>query len=424
MKQSKTSSGYCKVQPTYTELDNSQFLVNESNSMSILNNITIQNVEESRISEKPETENVTSLLPVPYFNNDSIIKPLNLISPLKSEKDHVQTGPKTRFTLDELLDLDLSLSEDLFEDFIPVGAISMLAGRGGVGKSMFYLQLSLTISHGLKEFLGKKITTRYDSILIIATEDSDKILSIRSNKQFKKLAPGVPRSKKMIVHTTGENLFDTLRFELEQERFDLVVLDALSDILKDDLNSPIATRSFCNELEKLIREFETTFLLIHHENKSQNKNGRDRILGSTAIVDRCRSVLILSKDNKTGMRTLNIEKANNISDEKISKPIKLRFDSETFTFSKAGDYDVTKEIDAETSKAAELSKKQQFSIETSDTENSKSSNNKPGRKRDEMKFEAAHRMHSEGIPQVEISKILNVNKATVCRWLKETDSNL
>ena len=417
-KLSIASKALCNLQPNRADLIRSEVKVKEENYSQVKVNSPAEVEQKSEQKIQTVTENWAVNLPSLILPSLPSIDLVNSKDEVQLNNQQDQIGPKTRYTLEELLNLDMSLLEDLLQDLIPVGAISMIAGRGGVGKSMIYLQLSLIITHDGKEIIGKKITAKYNSVLIIATEDNEKTLSIRSNKQLKKIAPEGPNSKNLIFHTTGEDLFNTLRTELKLRKFDLVVLDALSDILREDLNSPIATRNFCNELEKLIREFNTTFLLIHHENKSQNKNGRDRILGSTAIVDRCRSVLILSKDSKSGIRTLTIEKANNIDDDKIGKPIKLRFDKETFTFSLAGDYNVTPDLDSETSLAAEISKKKQSTKLNSESVILKSRKNRPGRKRNEVKYNEAVKMYEEGYKQVEISEVLDIDKATICRWLK------
>jgi RecA-family ATPase len=135
-----------------------------------------------------------------------------------------------------------------------------------------------------------------------------------------------------VIYIQGIIVLYLLTHQLEQKSFALVVIDALGDVFEGDMNSQIDSRKFYNDFQNLINEFKTSFLIVTHEGKSQSKDKRSRILGSVAIVDRARSVVMLNRDIKSGLRTLTIEKSNNISEEKIGKPLYLEMDIDTMTF--------------------------------------------------------------------------------------------
>jgi RecA-family ATPase len=231
---------------------------------------------------------------------------------LKKETSEIQliskNVRKVRFDGDELLNTDFSDYEDVWEDYIPNLDISILAGRGGIGKTNLYLQLAISIVVKKEEYLGNKINLKSPSVLIIGTEDNGRRLKNRIQKHLSKIAPGCS-IKDLIIITSGEELIKTKRSELEKKSFILVVIDALGDVFDGDMNSQIDSRKFYNDFQKLIDEFNTAFLFVTHEGKSQNKDRKSRILGSVAIVDRARSVFILSRDVRTGLRTLTIEKS-------------------------------------------------------------------------------------------------------------------
>jgi len=164
-----------------------------------------------------------------------------------------------RFTGDYLLKFDISEDKDLVENLLPYGEVSVLAGPGDTGKTTLYFQLSLAITTNKKDFLSRKINSEYNSVLIIDTEDTKKRIANKIQKQLTKVAPEVVTINNLLVHVTGDNLINRLTIELKHKKFDLIILDALGDLLLDEINSQTPVRQFYKQLEKLIREFNTTF---------------------------------------------------------------------------------------------------------------------------------------------------------------------
>jgi archaellum biogenesis ATPase FlaH len=313
-----------------------------------------------------------------------------------------QFDPEERFNGEDLYHLDVSLVKDLVEDLIPSGEISLIAGQGDTGKTTLYFQLCLSIITGQSHFLGHKLNAKHNSVLVIATEDSKHRIATKIQKQLTKYDQESTSLKNLIVHVTGDDLLIRLSKELKNKEFDLIVLDALGDLLLDDINSQTAVRQFYSNLEKLIREFHTTFLLVHHVGKTQNRSKRANVLGSTAIVDRSRNAILLEKDEKNNTRWISILKSNNISDEKKNKQTYLEFDPETLTYSIA------------------VARTEEHRIESPKRmQESKESSPKPGRKMDLEKLNEARRLRQEGKTEEEIGQILGKNKSTISRWFKK-----
>jgi hypothetical protein len=366
---------------------------------------------ENPIQQQP-FENTDNTIENPIsFQNTTVKSTVSNKTEILEIEIQPKEGPKVRFTGDELLNLDTTSYIDIVEDLIPSEEITVLAGKGGIGKSLLYEQLCLLICLKVEDFIGKKVEPKYNSTLIIATEDNEKRLSNRIKKQIKKIAPGTTSIPGLLVITTGEDLIKTIRTEFENKQYDLVVIDALGDLLRDDSYSATVVRQFYNEFEKIIREFGTTFLIVHHEGKSGSKDGRTRILGSVAIVDRARSVIMLSKDNRTCLRTLTIEKSNNISDEKIGKPIYLGFDSDSMTF-----FDIPEPKLAIDKKMADRKSDNSYSGDCI-------VKRKPGRQRDMNLYNKAIQLFKDGHPQVEIARIIGRDKSIICKWINEFKSN-
>lgn len=160
----------------------------------------------------------------------------------------------------------------------------------------------------------------------------------------------------------------------------------------------------------MINEFRTTFLFVTHEGKAKGIDRRSRILGSVAIVDRARSVFMLSWDINTGLRILTIVKSNNISDEKIGKPLYLGNDSDSMTFFVISEPNLA--IDKKTVDSKSDIASFGDSIEK----------RKPGRQRDMNLYDQAIQLYNEGKPQVEIAKTIGKDKSTICKWVKDFKS--
>lgn len=380
-------------------------------------NINLVSVSNPVVAQKPSDVSTS----IDQAANYTHIIPVIPVEGLKMETPRITAGrpneKKNRFDGDELLVLDLSNYQDLLEDIIPAEEISVLAGPGGVGKSGFYLHFCILIALGETEFIGKKLCAKFSSALIIATEDNEKRLSARLKKMHAKISPEGRSIRNLVTITTGENIITTITAELERKNFDIVVIDALTDILESDQNSPVDVRQFYNKFEVLIRKFQTTFLFVTHMNKSASRNDRFRILGSTAIVDRARSVFTMDKDIKTGIRTIKIEKSNNINDDKIGKPIRLRFDPVSLTYAPATDDDIAKGIESEGSILKTRGKGKPFYRQSSSPISDKKC--KPGRKPDYDKISKAKAFRAEGKKLEEIAKITGVTKGTVSRWLNK-----
>jgi hypothetical protein len=381
--------------------------------------IGINQYSQKVMIPKDETPKVINPIPqTPVENKDGkidnsiSIQYFPVVSPEdnKTESEDIKTqskeGRKIRYTGDELLSLDISQFVDVLEDYIPALDISVLAGKGGVGKTGFYLQLCLSIIIGDEEFIGKKIKAKFHSALIIATEDNEYRLKTRIQKQLSKIAPNGKSIEDLIVITSGADLINTIKGELENKSFDLVVIDALGDVFKGDPNSQIDSRKFYADFDNLIREFKTAFLFVAHEGKSPKKDRLSQILGSVAIVDRARSVFILSREIKIGLRTLSIEKSNNISDDKIGKPIYLKFDPETLTFSVVTEPTLIKD-------------KKVFNESAIASGSGSSSKSKPGRKRDPEIWAKVIKLYKEGKKQREIAKEVKKSPAMISRYINK-----
>ena len=159
----------------------------------------LRKINGGNVIVKPDLPNDTKVdLSNPLDNNfmpvyiDRLDGPIKYHSvPHKRKNEVVIENPikqidlsKDQFTLDELLELDVTEIPFLVEKLIPKESITFIAGSSDVGKSLFYTQLALLLILDKKEFVGFKINSKYKRVILASTEDGAVAISSRIRKQL------------------------------------------------------------------------------------------------------------------------------------------------------------------------------------------------------------------------------------------------
>lgn len=312
---------------------------------------------------------------------------------------------KDYFTYGDLLKMNVKSIPFLVEKLLPAGAIIILGGESQVGKSLLYQQLAIAIIHGDESFLGYKLNSINRRVLIINTEDDEVVISYNILKLTSTRNADLSLSDELILFSHNFNLLNRLEVIMNKYQFDLVVVDPLSDNLLGDMNQSNITRQYLNKFQFLAKKHKCTFLIVHHTGKSKDKKepNKAQLLGSVGIEGKARQVIMLSHDkNYPNMKIISIVKGNYLSETEKSKQIFLKFDPLTLL---CKEYEYEQPVQSSQSNIASGS----FS----------SRNNRPGRQKDMKLFNQAIKLDSEGMTQVEIAKIVQRDKSTVCKWLKE-----
>ena len=324
-------------------------------------------------------------------------------TPKKPENEIVTENPtkqidlsKSRFTLGEILSLDADSIPFLLQTLIPEQAITILAGQSDVGKGMLYLQLALSIIQGKEELHGLKLNSKYKKVLLVSTEDGVIQISNRVKKQLGGYQETEELNDRMIIYTTSNYTVKNVEEELKKDKYDLVILDALGDLLDGDSNNLGDSRRFLNQFTELIHKYSCTFLIVHHIGKGKEKQGasKHQLLGSVGIEGKARSVLMLEQPHlHSSIRHLSIVKGNYVSEEDKKNIIFLEFDTHTLTFRKTKMmHEVGKDIPKQT---------------------------KQGRKRDHELVALARELHDKGYSYEKIAKAVGRNKSTVWKWFNK-----
>ena len=183
----------------------------------------------------------------------------------------------------------------LWEERIPLGKLTLIAGDPGQGKSLVTMDLAARTSHGLAWPDGAPVAEP-GSVLVLSAED-DPEDTIRPRLD----AAGADPSRVFYCRGTVEKKKDQELAErmvcLERD-IDalgellgrtphplLIIIDPISAYVgsvDDHRNSEV--RALLAQLATLAREFDVAVVLVHHLNKTKSGSAIQRVMGSTAYI--------------------------------------------------------------------------------------------------------------------------------------------
>ncbi|GIZ07908.1 hypothetical protein FUMI01_06350 [Flavobacterium sp. UMI-01] len=218
----------------------------------------------------------------------------------------------------DLYDLETEAIPKLLHPFLQKVGLASLVGTSDSGKSTFLRQLSLAIVFKQETFLGFKIDGTTHKVLYVSTEDDANAVSYAIRKQVNQLYYENDSLEKSLLKNLEflfetENLLSELKYKLENDPVDLIVIDAFTDVFTKELNSNIQVRQFLNEYDKLAKSYGCLILFLHHIGKSTMRNtpSKDSIIGSQAFEAKMRVVLeIRPHKYNTNFKDLWVLKAN------------------------------------------------------------------------------------------------------------------
>lgn len=195
--------------------------------------------------------------------------------------------------------------EFLVDGLIPKRSLVVLAGKGGVGKSTVVLKLIDDLFSG-GEVFGEFRGNGVERVLVVDEENYPsfykqrrEILGLNDDESLSRIDCCVLQGVKIDT----EDGLQFLREKLAEKRYDLVILDSLSNLLAEaDENKSHEITRILNGLRRIAYEYDTTFILIHHLRKglAYAVEDLDEVRGSTALVNEPDVVFVLQKNKVTG----------------------------------------------------------------------------------------------------------------------------
>lgn len=213
--------------------------------------------------------------------------------------------------------------EWLWPGIIPTAQTTILYASGGTGKSLATQQLQTAVATG-KKFLGFDV--KHGPVLGIYCEDAFDELHRRQEDinnalgaSYKELGNSHLCSRvgfdNLLITFSGDRgeltpFWHQLHSEVKRIRPILVIVDTAADTFGGNENIRPQVRQYIQRcLTNIATEFNCAVLLLAHPSQTGiNSNNGDG--GSTAWSNTVRSRLYLTRDDKTGIVTLELKKAN------------------------------------------------------------------------------------------------------------------
>ena len=208
----------------------------------------------------------------------------------------------------------------LWEQRLPLGKSVLVAGEGGLGKSMVLAWIAATVSRG-KDWPCAEGQSRCGSVIILSAEDdaADTIVP-------RLMAAGADCSKVHILeavrrdddegHRSFNLQLDLPELEKTIEQIDdvlLVIIDPITSYLgKVDSHKNADIRSVLEPLGKMAARKHVTVIANTHLSKASGGSANSRVIGSVAFVNQARAAFIVTADPEENDRRLFLPSKTNL----------------------------------------------------------------------------------------------------------------
>lgn len=213
---------------------------------------------------------------------------------------------------------------------IPEGSSGLITGVAKTGKTTFAENLAISLSCGLKEFLGNKINVDPLKVLFINFEESYRLRIRRNIKQLGKLNEEQIELVNQNFYTNPKGFPEFLNNEEDWELVsdyikdvdpDVVFMDSLTRMCVGEIEKSVKAQDFSQMYNKYIRSIEKTVIVVHHNVKGNDKPiSQDSISGSRVITQEFEYAFGLAKiPSKQGGNYCSMVYNKHIPDESKSK---------------------------------------------------------------------------------------------------------
>ena len=162
-----------------------------------------------------------------------------------------------------LLNKNIKEIPSLLEPLLPKSGLVCLAGSSDTGKSAFLRQLSMSVSAGLKTFLGMKLNVEHHSAIYVSTEDDETAnayLIVRQNNDLN-MDPASLRGLRFLFDS--EDVVAELDQRLTVQPADLVVVDCFSDLYTGSMNEGNQVRQFLMQYLHLVTKHRCLIIFLY-----------------------------------------------------------------------------------------------------------------------------------------------------------------
>lgn len=220
----------------------------------------------------------------------------------------------SKINLVSVSDIKKERVEWLIPGYIPKGAITIIGGDGGLGKTSLWCNIASAISNGTPCVLQENNDVLYpqgEVTYFSGEDDTARVLRDRLEQNGANLdnIKTLPMDDDAFTSLSiGGALIEGI---IEARRPTLVIFDPIQQFIKNaDMSKRNDMRKIMTSLSKLGKKYGTTFILVMHTNK-RDKIGsfRDKLSDSADLWDIARSVIALGR-NQNNENFITHEKSN------------------------------------------------------------------------------------------------------------------
>ena len=250
---------------------------------------------------------------------DTSAKQYSRKSAMKIALDFISSSePAFKFSTDSALDNELGSIEWIWQNYIPRGFVTALVAEQDAGKSTVAQNLCQTLLIGGRWPSGQQCDIKAPAILWVDTDGNLPLFHQRL-KDWK-----MPRGRFIFPPDTLQELaidnpenWRWIERAIEKFNIPLLVIDALSGSHNGKSNDEDSMKVIMKRLHALAQKYKIAIIVLHHLNKAPFGQASypitiDRLRGSGAISQYCRSILALTTPDPTRLdeRRLDVIKLN------------------------------------------------------------------------------------------------------------------
>jgi hypothetical protein len=221
----------------------------------------------------------------------------------------------------ELLVTDLSTirtrrQQWAYQDFVPIGVPTIIAGTGGIGKSTILAWLAAALTRGTLpgDFYKQPVNVGFVSgeddpattlvpRLIAAGADLGRV------RDFSGVRTTDDNGNEWTALPTIADDLAALKSALLRSETRVLIIDPIMSLMAGDSIKASDVRRNLDPIAALAAELGIAPIMVMHFGKGQG-NASDKVSGSHAFRDIARSVLLLAVDEETEQRVLTVDKSN------------------------------------------------------------------------------------------------------------------
>lgn len=236
-------------------------------------------------------------------------------SSLTPEREPTKPAPARRMIrLRAASTFRMQRTEWLWADRMPVGALALLAGREGLGKSLLWVWMAAELTQG--RLPGAQFGNPTDVVIVIGEDSLERTVGPRLRVAGADLDRVHVADVLLPEGWTDQPVLpldiDQLGNVVADSGARLVVLDPLVSVVQANLDThrDNETRRALEPLARMADDTGAAILGLVHHNKGKGDAG-DRVIGSRAFVATARTVLsVASSQQDEGSRLVAVTKAN------------------------------------------------------------------------------------------------------------------